>query len=157
MPSFTRTIESPLSASDSVAALKHFQRTTEWDKTCIKAELKSGDSGCIGAVYDLTVDFLGKNVDVSYEITSLEDNQNGASVVLKGTSDSSQIEDIISTKPNPNGNGCTLIYRTIININFPYNMIDCAIGLMFRKTVSDAMEGLKLFLQKEKTEQDQAK
>ena len=136
-----------MNVQDTLKTISAFERVPEWDPSCVSSIRRDNTSKTeVGSMYDLKVDFLGKTVDVVYEIISLTDT----TVTLHGKGDTSKIEDIMTVVANENGEpGCKVHYTANIKLDFPYNMLDCPVGMMFSKTVDEAIKGLGVFIEKE--------
>ena len=154
MPKFKRTTTSSMSVEDTLKVISAFEKVPEWDPSCISSIRRDNTSKTeVGSVYDLKVDFLGKTVDVVYEIISLTDD----TVKLHGKGDTSKIEDIMTVIANEDGKGCKVYYTANIKLDFPYHLLDCPVGVMFTKTVDEAIKGLGAFIEKEAQARAQSK
>jgi hypothetical protein len=135
-----------MSAADSILKLADFEQVVAWDHSVRKSvvrpsTLSNSGKPQVGTTYDVTVDFVGSDVDIEYVIRSLSVN----AVTLVGTSDKSVTTDCIVCTDSPTG-GCTLTYDANISIAFPFWLFDCCIKCMFQATVDEAIEGLGRFL-----------
>ena len=133
-------------AEASILKLADFERVVAWDHSVRKSVVRPSTLSNIGkpqvgTTYDVTVDFVGSDVDIEYVIRELT----ATAVTLVGTSDKSVTTDCIVCTDSPTG-GCTLVYDAHITIAFPFGLLDCCIKCMFQATVDVAIAGLDRFL-----------
>src|SRR4051794_23085234 len=89
--------------------LSDFTHTTEWDPGTVETTRTSGDGG-VGTTYRNRSEFLGKQVELSYEVVELERPDK---LVFRGHNEDANTwtTDTMTFYPSEDGGGTDVHYR----------------------------------------------
>jgi hypothetical protein len=129
MARYLGTVTSPRPIEEVFAYMADFSNASEWDPSAIEASGVNGPAPSVGARYEVTSRFLGREVPLTYEIVELDSPRR---VVLRAENDSVVSEDEMSFRKLPDG-GTELTYDADLRLKGAARLADPLFGLAFRR------------------------
>ena len=138
MARYLETIDVPLSPEKAFEYMSTFSNTAEWDPGVVEAERL--DTGPVreGSTFRVVVSFLGRRIELVYEITAFEPP---GRVVLIGENESCVSEDEITFAPR--GDGTRITYDARLRLKGPLALFDPGLQLSFLWIGRQAVAGLR--------------
>jgi hypothetical protein len=129
MARYIGTVTSPKPIEQVFAYMADFSNVREWDPSAVRADAMGGGDAELGARYEVTSRFLGRETDLTYEIVEL---QRPARVVLRGENESVVSVDAIGFRELPEG-GTEVTYDADLKLKGARRLFDPAFGIAFRR------------------------
>ena len=101
----SRTIETSAPLTKVFPYLTDFRSTNDWDPGTVRTTRSSGD-GDVGTVYHNVSRFLGRETELDYTVTELEDDER---FVLHGVNQTVEATDTMTFSPTADG-GTKVVY-----------------------------------------------
>lgn len=135
----TVTVDRPV--ADVYAYLKDFTTSTEWDAGTVRTTRESGDGG-VGTRYHNVSKFLGRQTELTYVITALEEN---ALIRLRGENKTVVANDTMSLAATPGG-GTEINYRAEFDFKGLVRLVAPLTAPAFRRLGDGSAAGLRAAL-----------
>ena len=137
---FERRFFSPKPPVEVLRLIADFRHLKSWDASVESVEPLDEVFGQ-GSEYQVRVLFGGNPIEMRYTVKAYEP---GVRAVLTGVADKATATDTIEVRATDQGTA--IDYVAEIRLAFPYNWIDSILAIGFKKTVDNAVEGLRRFL-----------
>ena len=138
MAHYRGTIETSRSATETFAYMAELANIRDWDPTVAEArKLSSGDPGP-GSEFFVRVHWLGRDLPLTYEVTSFEAPRR---FVVRAENSTSISEDTIEVEPH--GEGARLVYDAKVTLKGLLQIFDPLLGLAFKRLGDGAAAGLR--------------
>ena len=131
-----RTDWSAERAFDYLSDLVHF---ADWDPGVKRSVQTAGDGASLGAVYEVTVGGVGKDLVLPYEIVALERPRR---VEVRAETGALVSVDVITFEPSEAG-GCVVTYDADLSLKGVLRLADPILGLAFGRIGARAAAGLR--------------
>ena len=142
-----RTIETDTPLTEVFSYLSDFRSTNDWDPGTVETTLKSGDGG-VGTIYHNVSSFMGRETELDYTVTALED---GKRFQLRGVNATTEAVDTMVFTRTPSG-GTRVEYDADFSFKGAFKYIapvlTPALWLGFKKLGDEAEKGMKRELDK---------
>ncbi|CAB4860749.1 unannotated protein [freshwater metagenome] len=142
MARYRTTIESPRTQEECFAALSDFSSAAQWDPGVVRASRVGDEPIGAGSRFELVAAFMGREVELTYEITAYEAPRR---VVLRAENASVTSLDEITFDPAPGG-GTLVTYDADLRLKGPMRPLDLGLRLVFGRIGDKAAAGLRDFL-----------
>ncbi|MEM6954919.1 MAG: SRPBCC family protein [Myxococcota bacterium] len=132
-------LEFSLSPNALFAFLADFRTLPEWDPGIVRASLRSGTATEVGATYDITSRFLGRDLPLVYRTRVYDADARFAEIA--GVGDGVYATDRISIAAKEGG--CRLIWQADFQLRGPIKYVDALTKPIFVQLGKKAMAGLQ--------------
>lgn len=122
----------------SSRGMAEFANVREWDPTVVEARPLQEGEPTVGSRFFVRVHWLGRDLELAYEITEFEPPRR---LVLRAENATSVSEDTVEVEPH--GEGSALTYDARVNLKGPARLLDPLLGLAFRRLGDNAAAGLR--------------
>ena len=141
MARYVATIDVPKPLEQTFEYLSDFAKTREWDPGVVEAEPLVPGPPDVGSLYRVVAAFLGRRVELRYEVTEFEPPKR---VVLEAHSASVHSHDEIRFEPTLEGTRVT--YDARLELKGLLALADPLLGRLFRGVGDQAVDGLRATL-----------
>ena len=141
MARYTATLDTDHPVEEMFAYLSDFSTTEEWDPGVMRARRNGTGQIGVGTTFDLVASFLGRENDLTYEVTEYDAPH---AVTVRGENASVVSLDRITTEPH-NG-GTRITYDADLAMKGPLKLFDPLLKLAFNRVGDRALEGLRTTL-----------
>lgn len=138
MARYTATLETDRPVDDVFAYLADFSTTEEWDPGVVRARRNGGGEVAVGTTFDLVASFLGRENEITYEVTELDAPR---AVTVRGENATVVSLDRITTEPHEGGTRIT--YDADLSMKGPLKLFDPVLKLAFDRVGDRALAGLR--------------
>jgi Polyketide cyclase / dehydrase and lipid transport len=118
-----------------------FSTTAQWDPGVVEAQKLTSGGVDIGSRFRLVARFMGRNIELVYEVTEFDP---GHRVVLRG--ENSTVLSVDEIIVEPDASGSRVIYSADLTLKGPLKLADPLLGLAFDGIAKKALAGLKDWL-----------
>lgn len=137
MARYVAELEVPRAPDEVFAYLADFSSTAEWDPGVAEAERTSAGPVGVGSTFRVVSQFLGRRIELRYEITEFEAGR----VVLRGTAPGVVSVDEITVTPA--GDGARIRYDAQLALQGLRRLADPLLQLAFYWIGGEAVDGLR--------------
>ena len=138
MARYVATVEVPKPLEETFDYLADFANTRDWDPGVVETETLVPGEPEVGSLYRVVAAFLGRRVELQYQIVELERPKR---VLLEAHSGTVHSLDEISFEPTADGTRIT--YDARLRLKGLAGALDPLLGLVFRGIGDRAVAGLR--------------
>ena len=135
------TAATSLSPDDAFAYVGDFANIDRWDPGVTRSVKSTAGDVSVGTVYDLVLDYRGREMNMQYEVTDYEPTKR---IVLVGTGGPIHAIDTISFEPN--GDGTLVTYEADLRLRGIARIIQPLMKGRFEAIGDAAGNGLRSWL-----------
>ena len=135
------TATTSLSPEEAFAHVGDFANIDQWDPGVVRSVKNTAGEVSVGTVYDLVLDYRGRELEMQYEVTAYEPAKR---IVLVGTGGPVHAVDTISFEPN--GHGTLVTYEADLRLRGIASIIQPLMKSRFDAVGEAAGEGLRDWL-----------
>lgn len=138
MARYSDVISSPRPAEEVFAYMARFSNVSEWDPTVAEAQPLGEGEPRLGSRFRVLVGWLGREIELEYEITEFDPPRR---VVLRAENGTSVSEDTVEVTARPGGS--EMSYDARLDLKGIARFIDPLFGLAFKRLGDNAAAGLR--------------
>lgn len=141
------TATTTLSPDDAFAHVGDFANIDNWDPGVTRSVKATAGDVSVGTIYDLVLDYRGREMNMQYEVTDYEPTKR---IVLVGTGGPIKAVDTISFEPN--GDGTLVTYEAHLQLRGIARIIQPLMKGRFEAIGDAAGKGLRTWLRELETQ-----
>jgi carbon monoxide dehydrogenase subunit G len=138
MARYRDVISSPRTADEAFAYMARFSNVSEWDPTVAAAQQLTDGEPALGTRFRVVIRWLGREIELEYEITEFEPPRR---LVLRAENGTSVSEDTVEVVAR--GRGSDVTYDARIDLKGVGRLFDPLLGLAFKRLGDNAAAGLR--------------
>ena len=138
MAHYRGTVESTRPPEATFAYMAEFANVEEWDPTVVEARSLRGGAPALGSRFFVRVHWLGRDVELTYEIVEFEPPR---LLVLRAENATTVSEDTVEVEPH--GERSRMTYDARVTLKGAARLLDPLLGLAFRRLGDNAAAGLR--------------
>ncbi len=138
---FVEEFDVTASPSEALAFIADFANLQQWDSSVTQVEYDSDQSFGVGAKYQVTLMFAGREQRMEYRVMQYVA---GEFAELRGENDSSVAVDRVTVKAK--GDGARVTYEADIRLSGWVAWLDPILALVFAPTVKRAVRSMRRHL-----------
>jgi carbon monoxide dehydrogenase subunit G len=135
------TATTSLSPAEAFAHVGDFANVDQWDPGVVRSVKNTAGEVSVGTVYDLVLDYRGRELEMQYELTAYEPAKR---IVLVGTGGPVHAVDTISFEPN--GAGTLVTYEADLRLRGMASIIQPLMKSRFQAIGEAGGVGLRRWL-----------
>ncbi len=136
MARYTTTVPAARSAQDAFAYMADFSNVAEWDPSVRRAQRLDDGPLAQGTRFDVAVGFLGREVELTYELTEYDPAARRA--VLRGSNATTVSVDTITVADD-----ASVTYDAQLSLRGVLRLFDPLLNLAFQRLGDNAARGLR--------------
>ena len=136
MARYSATIPSNRTPAEAFAYMADFANVREWDPSVRRAERLDDGPLAQGSRFEVDVGFLGREVELTYELTEYDPAARRA--VLQASNATTVSVDTITVADD-----ASVTYDARLQLRGPLGLLDPLLGLAFKRLGDNAADGLR--------------
>ena len=137
MARYTGTIDAPRPPQEVWQYLADLRSIREWDPSVRAVSLTEGQPGKVGAAYELTVEFMGRELILPYRTVAANPPD---SVVFAAETDAVSVRDQATIRRGPRGS--SVIWDANLELKGVRRLLDLPLRIAFNRLGGRAAHGL---------------